>query len=76
MAADGKPIVSRFVISGIMLLIRIVLNLLFISNDVFTINAIIFLIAGFSSFWYLKYKSNPASDWRLVIAALFQVQCN
>ena len=34
MAADGKPIFSPFVISGIMLLIRIVLNLLFISNDV------------------------------------------
>ena len=65
MAADGKPIVSRFVISGIMLLIRIVLNLLFISNDVFTINAIIFLIAGFSSFWYLKYKAilHLIGDW-------------
>ena len=48
-----------------MLLIRIVLNLLFISNDVFTINAIIFLIAGFSSFWYLKYKAilHLIGDW-------------
>ena len=72
MAADGKPIVSRFVIPGIMLLIRIVLNLLFISNDVFTINAIIFFDCRFQLILVSKIQSNPASDWRLVLAALFQ----
>ena len=74
MAADGKPIVSRFVISGIMLLIRIVLNLLFISNDVITINAIfIFFDCRFQLILVSIIQSNPASDWRLVFAALFQV---
>ena len=52
MAADGKPIVSLFVISGIMMLIRKVLNLSFVSYDVITCT--MFLIAGFSSFWSLK----------------------
>jgi hypothetical protein len=36
MAADGKPIVSLFVISGIMMLIRKVLNLSFVSYDAIT----------------------------------------
>ena len=52
----------RRVISGILLLIRIVLNFLFISYDLITFIA--FFIAGFSSFWSIlasKFKSNPAS---------------
>ena len=60
MAADGKPIFSRFVTSGIMLLIRIVLNLLFISNDVITCNAI--FDCRFQLILVSIIQSNQASD--------------
>ena len=59
MAADGKPIVSLFVISGIMMLIRKVLNLSFVSYDVITCT--MFFDCRFQLFLVSKIKKQSAT---------------